>query len=66
MASTWSASGMATAASEGGESMDTFYQIAVIGLIISNVVLWMLFIGLIGATKLTLQKLKEALEECRR
>ena len=32
--------------------MDTFYQIAVI--------------GLIGATKLTLQKLKEALEECRR
>ena len=47
------------------ESMDTFYQIAVIGLIISNVVLWMLFIGLIGATKLTLQKLKEALEECR-
>ena len=50
----------------GGESMDTFYQIAVIGLIISNVVLWMLFIGLIGATKLTLQKLKEALEECRR
>lgn len=49
----------------GGESMDTFYQIAVIGLIISNVVLWMLFIALIGATKLTLQKLKEALEECR-
>ena len=46
--------------------MDTFYQIAVIGLIISNVVLWMLFIGLIGATKLTLQKLKEALEECGR
>lgn len=50
----------------GGANMDTFYQIAVIGLIISNVVLWMLFIGLIGATKLTLQKLKEALEECRR
>lgn len=50
----------------GGTNMDTFYQIAVIGLIISNVILWMLFIGLIGATKLTLQKLKEALEECRR
>lgn len=43
--------------------MDTFYQIAVIGLIISNVVLWIFFLGIYKLIVTTFEQMKDLLDK---
>lgn len=48
---------------ERSESMDTFFQILVIALLVSNVVLWIFFWGICALFKKMCKDLLEAIKE---